>query len=105
MLSLSFPNFNTEQPIHNLLLRQRRPETLAMGCAAMGGRKDCLLGGATHERGPFATTAMGWQRRWEWGEEQHAPAIGSPASRMPPNRVSGLAALFPLTNLKVMELP
>jgi len=63
VLSLSFPNFNTEQPIHNLLLRQWRPGRLALDWAATGRRNDWLLGDRTHQRGPSATVAMFWQRR------------------------------------------
>lgn len=97
VLSLSFPNFNTEQPIHNLLPRQRRPGMLALDRVATGRRKDWLLGEVTHQRGPLATVAMGWQWRWVWRKRKRDPATGPSAFRMRlrVNWVLELAAAFP----------
>lgn len=100
MLSLSFPNVNTEQPIHNLLLRLRGPRMLGLGCAATRRRKDTLCSGVTPQRGPSATAAMCWQRRWEWESNtllRMVPIL--------PKRVWSLAAPFSITSLKVMEMP
>lgn len=103
VLSLSFPNVNREQPIHNLLLRQRGPRMLTLGCAALRSRKDTFCSGVTPQRGPSATAAVCWQRRWEWESSTLLRMV--PAGPMwPPKSVWGLAAPFPNTSLKEMEL-
>lgn len=65
VLSLSFPNVNREQPILNLLLRQR-----GWGCwlwvVQPWGAGGTSLSGVTPQRGPSATAALCWQGRWEW---------------------------------------
>lgn len=82
MLSLSFPNVNTEQPVHNLLLRM-----LALGSTAMRSRKDTLRSGVT-PRGVCSLSSR------EGGTgEHHTPENRSTWS---PKRVWSLAAPFPI---------
>lgn len=97
VLSLSFPNSNTEQPIHNLLRRQWRPRTLVLGCAAKGRRTGVLLGGVTHKRDPSATKAT-WVDRS--GEKSNMFL-----QMVPLHPTCHPTGFWSLSNPKVMELP